>query len=125
MTDLDINATPARDRKGTKRGGRHYLLPNTSLSLGETKVCQLLVNGLTVKEVALRLNISIRTAWLHTQNTYQKLGIHQRGELVRHFAKPNVNVVRDTLTDSMSPIPPSKKAKIQPPGDGSVKPCGE
>jgi DNA-binding NarL/FixJ family response regulator len=56
---------------------------------------------LNLKEVALQLGISIHTAARHTRNAYLKLGLHDRGALVRHFAPPNVTAVRDTLTGSM------------------------
>ena len=81
-----------------------YGVPKTTLSSRETAICKLLIKGMRLKEVALQLNISIHTVALHTQHAYQKLDAHDRGELVRHFAEPNVNAVRNTLLDSISPI---------------------
>jgi DNA-binding CsgD family transcriptional regulator len=75
--------------------------PKNSLSAREAEVCKLLVEGLRLKEVAIRLNISISTAGHHSRNSYQKLGIHNRAELVRHFAEPNAPAERDTLGDSI------------------------
>ena len=90
-------------RRGKKAEGKPgYRLPNRSLSPRETEVCQLLKNGMQLKEVALQLSISIHTTARHTRNAYLKLGLHNRGALVRHFAPPNVTAVRDTLTGSMS-----------------------
>ena len=89
--------------------GRHtYKLPKNSLSSRETEVCKLLIEGLPVKEVALRLNVSPNTANSHTRNAYRKLGVQNRAELVNYFAEPNVKAVRDTLTDSMSSTPQQK-----------------
>jgi DNA-binding CsgD family transcriptional regulator len=105
ITDADIKVSPEREERRLKpEGTRAHRLPKTSLSPRETEICKLLAKGMKVKEVALQLNISIRVAWSHTRNAYLKLGVHDRGELVKHFAEPNVMAVRDTLTDSMSPI---------------------
>jgi DNA-binding CsgD family transcriptional regulator len=106
MTDAEINVSPEREGRRTKPEGQQaaYRLPKTSLSAREMQVCKLLVGGLKVKDAALQLNISTRTALMHTRNAYLKLEVRDRGELVKHFAEPNVMAVRDTLTDSTSPI---------------------
>jgi len=79
--------------------GRHsYTLPSDSLSTREREVCELLIEGLSLKQAASRLDISIHTADCHTRHAYQKLGVHDRVELVKRFAKPNVKAVRDALT---------------------------
>jgi DNA-binding CsgD family transcriptional regulator len=103
MFDADIDVFPIRP--GTpKAEGRHgYRLPKDSLSSRETEVCKLLTTGMHLKEVAVQLSISIHTADYHARNAYLKLGVHDRGALVRHFAPPNVTAVRDTLTDSKWP----------------------
>ena len=51
-----------------------------------------------MKEVALKLGVSIHTVIAHGRNAYQKLEVHDRGDLVRHLAPPNVDAVRDTLS---------------------------
>ena len=103
MTIVNSNDSLRLDQ-GLETKGRHgYQLPKASLSTRETQICSLLVKGLFLKDVALRLKISIHTADCHVRNMYQKLGVHDRGELVRHFAEPNVTTVRDTLTDCGRP----------------------
>jgi DNA-binding CsgD family transcriptional regulator len=71
--------------------------PKNSLSAREAEVCKLLVEGLRLKEVAIRLNISMSTADHHARNSYQKLGIRSRATLVRHFGQPNAPAERDTM----------------------------
>jgi DNA-binding NarL/FixJ family response regulator len=103
MFDPDIDVFPMRAGPPKAEGRHSYRLPKDSLSSRETEICKLLTKGMRLKEVALQLSISIHTAGRHAQNAYLKLGVHDRGELVRHFALPNVIAVPDTLTGSMSP----------------------
>jgi DNA-binding NarL/FixJ family response regulator len=97
------NNNAARPRKNQRNGEHSYRLPKDSLSPRETEVGKLLADGLNLREAALQLKISVRTAASHLQSIYVKLGLHERCGLVIHFAKPNVTAVRDTLTNSMSP----------------------
>jgi len=101
MAHAYIYAVPgARGRRIKPGANLAYRVPKTSLSPRETEICKLLVVGMKVREVALQLNISIGVAWQHTRSAYLKLGVHDRGGLVRHFAEPNVIAVRDTITNS-------------------------
>jgi len=56
---------------------------NTQLSRREDVVLKLLVHGLSNKEIANQLEISIRTAEKHRQSIMDKLNIHKVTELVR------------------------------------------
>jgi DNA-binding NarL/FixJ family response regulator len=96
----NINASAKRAKINKKKGGHSYSLPKDSLSSRETEVSKLLVKGMQLREVALQLKISIHTADSHARRAYEKLGLHDRCELVKYFAEPNVIAVRDTLTNS-------------------------
>lgn len=50
----------------------------------ETEVLRLVAKGLTYRQIAERLVISIRTVQNHVQNTLSKLHLHNRSELVRY-----------------------------------------
>src|SRR5215467_15824152 len=61
--------------------------PQTSydrLSAREREILKLLAEGLTVKEIATRLNLSIKTVDVHKYNLMRKIDVHDRAELIRY-----------------------------------------
>ncbi len=52
------------------------LLFGSELTDAETRVVQLLVEGLQRKEIALRLNLSVNTVKTHLRSVFRKLGVH-------------------------------------------------
>jgi two-component system, NarL family, response regulator NreC len=62
------------------------LPPTEALTPRETEVLKLIVQGYTNRQIGDELNISIRTAESHRSNLSDKLGLHNRVELVR-FAR--------------------------------------
>jgi DNA-binding NarL/FixJ family response regulator len=50
----------------------------------EREVLKLLADGLSVKEVAVRLDRSVKTAEVHKYNLMHKLGVHHRTGLVKY-----------------------------------------
>ncbi|MCA1963336.1 MAG: response regulator transcription factor [Prosthecobacter sp.] len=61
--------------------------PPVSLSPRERDLLALLVEGLTAKEIADRLGVSIHTTSTHTRNLYFKLGVHSRAAAVARALK--------------------------------------
>lgn len=53
-----------------------------SLSPREQELLALMVEGLTAKEIADRLQVSIHTTSTHTRNLFTKLGVHSRAAAV-------------------------------------------
>ena len=70
------------DRRGQiiERNRTRYDL----LTSREREVLKLLADGLSIKEVASRLDRSVKTAEVHKYNLMQKLNVHDRGELIRY-----------------------------------------
>jgi DNA-binding NarL/FixJ family response regulator len=55
-----------------------------SLTDRELEVLTLVAEGLTNRQIALKLNISIKTVQTHRANLMDKLNLHDRTELVRY-----------------------------------------
>ncbi|MDQ8182595.1 helix-turn-helix transcriptional regulator [Pelagicoccus sp. SDUM812005] len=59
--------------------------PQSPLTKRESEIHNLLLDGLTLPQVARELGISPRTAEKHAQNLYKKMGVHNYNELLfRH-----------------------------------------
>ena len=69
-----------RRRSGSVMGGRPDLLAH--LSGREREVLQLLVLGLTQRQIAARLVLSEKTVGTHIQHVLTKLDVHRRGDAV-------------------------------------------
>jgi len=52
------------------------------LSIREIEIIRLIKEGLSSKEIAARLNISIRTAEVHRHNILKKLGLKNTASLI-------------------------------------------
>jgi DNA-binding NarL/FixJ family response regulator len=61
--------------------------PYGSLSPREREVLHLVVEGLTTKEIARRLDIGVKTAENHRGRILSKLGLHNSAELVRYAVR--------------------------------------
>lgn len=72
---------------GKREGSHSYQLPKRSLSARELQICTLLADGLSLKEIASQLNISIHTVNSHTRKAYEKLHVHNRAELATRLAQ--------------------------------------
>lgn len=66
--------------KGTQSTTTSYDL----LSDREREVLKLLADGLALKEIAVRLNLSVKTVDAHKTNLMRKLDLHDRSELIKY-----------------------------------------
>jgi len=64
--------------------------PYESLTDREKQVLKLVAEGLANKEVAEVLGISVKTAMSHREKVMEKLGLHNRTELVRFALRRGV-----------------------------------
>ena len=60
------------------------------LTAREREVVQLLAEGKTSKEVAITLNLSVKTAETHRTNVMRKLDLHSVADLVRYAVRNNI-----------------------------------
>ena len=65
--------------------------PHERLSDREFEVFQLLVSGVSVTEIAARLNLSGKTVSTHKARLMEKLGIDNQADLVRYAMKHNLS----------------------------------
>jgi len=66
---------------------KNSLRPKTSydrLSGREREVLKLLAEGLSVKEIATRLNLSVKTVDVHKYNLMRKIDVHDKTELIKY-----------------------------------------
>jgi len=95
MPKLAIMSDPAIDNA---RGGRHsYVLPTQMLSAREGEICTLLVEGHSLRQIGMRLNISVHTADTHARNAYAKLHVHNRVALIHRFSAQRARAIQRTL----------------------------
>jgi two-component system response regulator NreC len=80
MSPRALSVVIARGREpGTGTGTRYDLL-----SPREREVLKLLADGLSSKDIAGRLELSVKTIDVHKYNLMRKLDIHNRAELVKY-----------------------------------------
>ncbi|HET7273315.1 MAG TPA: LuxR C-terminal-related transcriptional regulator [Rubrobacter sp.] len=55
------------------------------MTQAERRVLELLVRGLSNRELAIELNVSVNTIQTHLSHAYEKLGVHNRSQLLARF----------------------------------------
>ena len=65
-------------------------LSHDLLTTREREVIQLLAEGKTSKEVAVTLNLSVKTAETHRTNLMRKLGLHSVADLTRYAVRNGI-----------------------------------
>jgi two-component system response regulator NreC len=66
------------------RGERRVATDYERLSAREREVIKLLADGLTLKEVATQLGLSVKTVDNHKTNMMRKLDLHDRAEVIKY-----------------------------------------
>lgn len=66
--------------------------PYEALTAREREVLQLAAQGLTTREIALRLSVRTRTAETHRANLMRKLGLHTQTDLVRYAVRRGLSI---------------------------------
>ena len=62
-----------------------------TLTNREREILQLISEGFTTKEIAMKLNISVDTVHVHRNNMMQKLDIHRQAGLIRYALKEGIS----------------------------------
>ena len=64
---------------------KHARLLDSNLTEREKEILQLLVKGMSYKEIASQIFVSVETLNSHIKNIYRKLNVHSRAELSAKF----------------------------------------
>jgi DNA-binding NarL/FixJ family response regulator len=80
---------PALDRLATLKGERNH-----GLTVRELEVLQLICDGLSNREIAATLNLSVNTVSVHRTNIMNTLGLHKTAELVVYALQHGLVIVR-------------------------------
>ena len=85
--ELGARAYVERCERELKAGGMHArrAVDLTGLTAQETAVARLVAAGMTNKQAAVELYVSVKTVQYHLTRIYGKLGIGSRGELAARF----------------------------------------
>ena len=78
------------NRRGNGHGEREQNPAADLLTSREREVIQLLAEGKTSKEVAVALNLSVKTAETHRTNLMRKLGLHSVADLTRYAVRNGI-----------------------------------
>jgi DNA-binding CsgD family transcriptional regulator len=83
-----VEAAAAELRLAGARPRRIALSGPDALTPGERRVADLAADGMTNKEIAQALFVTLRTVEMHLSNAYRKLGISSRAELPSALGQP-------------------------------------
>ncbi|MBN3041268.1 MAG: response regulator transcription factor, partial [Candidatus Omnitrophica bacterium] len=81
ISSLVIEDYVSRKNKPIKIKGQSILTPR------ERNILQLIAEGSSNKEIALKLNLALKTVLVHRNNIMKKLGIHNQAQLIRFALK--------------------------------------
>ena len=65
--------------------------PEADLTTREREVLQLIAEGLTSKDIAVKLDLAVNTVHVHRTNIMRKLDIHTQAELIRYALREGIS----------------------------------
>jgi two-component system, NarL family, response regulator NreC len=77
----------SRVKHSSRRMGEHH---DSTLTRREREVLRLIGQGMPAKEIAQKLQISPKTAQVHSENIRRKLDLHSIAEMVRYAIKHGI-----------------------------------
>lgn len=89
VSQMVLNGFLNHERNGTEMDN-DVDVSGDVLTSREREVIQLLAEGRTSKEVAVTLNLSVKTAETHRTNLMRKLGLHSVADLTRYAVRNGI-----------------------------------
>lgn len=86
-----ISSFVIHDYISQKRKSKRIIKSVSLLTSREREVLQLIAEGLHNKEIAEKLNLSVKTVFVHRNNMMQKLDIHNQAHLIRFALKEGIS----------------------------------
>ena len=83
---MGFSATDSRNVFGGRKGRGQ----TTELTSRERQVVQLLAEGKSTKDVAIALDITLKTASTHRTNILRKLELHSLADIVRYAIRNGI-----------------------------------
>ncbi len=83
MSDTELHSTTAAEAASAAAAAPAVKAARETLTTRETEVLRLLADGLTSRDIAVRLHIGFKTATSHRNNILTKLGVHSTVSAVR------------------------------------------
>jgi DNA-binding NarL/FixJ family response regulator len=74
-------------------GNRSPLLLAVRLTKREREIVELIVDGLSNKEIAQRLNVATFTVKSHVHNIFEKLALHTRAQVASYYARARASAL--------------------------------
>jgi DNA-binding NarL/FixJ family response regulator len=93
---------------------KFFTIPMDAVQLLTIKgldVYEMLVKGMQSKEVALKLNNSVRTVKFHIVNIYKKFNVHDRGQLIWSY-KNKTAVLNDEAPNWTGAYPGCSRGEL-------------
>lgn len=99
----------APDREAANDASRMYR-ETFGLTPAEARLAAALKDGLSLKEAAAHLNISVNTARNQIKGVFEKLGVNRQGDLIRHLTELSqlaayIRTTQDSAEASPAPAP--------------------
>lgn len=87
---ISSSVAPVLLRRANRSSRQNSGLHGRALTRREREVLRLVAQGISAKEIAQRLDISPKTAQVHSENIRQKLGVHSIAEMVHYAIKHGI-----------------------------------
>ena len=88
--DCEVSETLLRAFLAYRTGTRHQTQYTGPLTPREREIQQLVTEGKSNEQVAMAMNISVKTVETHWAHVMAKLGLHSVGELARYVVRKNM-----------------------------------
>jgi DNA-binding CsgD family transcriptional regulator len=88
FADAGCDGWAEHARTEMARLGQGRAVHAAELTVAERRVAALAAEGLSNKQIAMRLSVAVHTVEVHLARVYAKLAVRSRTQLANHLARP-------------------------------------